>query len=232
MKKEKNIPIELINNNENAIKITAQVFHCAAKKELSNARLRTMKTAVSKLFSAIFGFNFSNNSLIRDIIQSHNNKNPQKKEHLSLTWKLEDLISFLRMKPPPDRCSFKELTVLSIVHLMVFRGVRFAEIHRLSPLETSPTPDGWKFWLVIKNHRKKEPISIFPSDDKCLDTLSMLIELRNRIQNKIGDEISKHNTFWFREEGDALTPMSYNEIRMAAAQVLNEAGIKEYHLLL
>jgi hypothetical protein len=129
-----------------------------------------MKTAISKLFSAIFGSNFSNNALIKDIIQSRINKSPPKKEHLSLTWKLEDLISFLRLTPLPSDCFFKDLTLLSIVHLMVFRGVRFSEIHKLSPVETSPTSDGWKFWLVIKNHRN----------------------LHDRIQNKIGEMINDY----------------------------------------
>jgi hypothetical protein len=227
------IPVRSIEDNDCATRITARVFHYGVEAKWNGARLRNMKTAVSKLFSAVFGTDFTTNILIKDIIQSHVNNNPPKKERLSLNWKLEDLLIFLKSKPIPRSCSFKELTILTIVHLMVFKGLRFAEIHRLSPIETSPEPEGWKFWLVIKNHRIKESISIFPSPDEHLDTLNMLLELKSRIQNKIGDDFEKHNTFWFKEIGDNILPMAYDEVRQSAAEVLKLAGIDEprpYHI--
>jgi site-specific recombinase XerD len=227
--KQLEISSKSLDTIENAVKVTSRVFHYAVLEGWNGERLKMMRTAVSKLFSAVFGCNFSNNSLIRDIVQSHINKNPPKKERLSLSWKLEDLLCFLRTRPLPHLCSFKDLTALSIVHLMIFKGLRFAEIHRLSPVDTSPEPNGWKFWLVIKNHRKKELVSIFPSDDKHLDTLGMLSELHSRIQGRIGDDINRYNTFWFKEVVDLLLPMTYNEVRLAAAQVLDTAGIKEHH---
>jgi hypothetical protein len=123
--------------------------------------------------------------------------------------------------------------MFSIVHLMVFKGLRFTEIYRLSRTETSPEPDGWKFWLVVKNHRVKESIFVFPSTDKHLDTLNMLLELRCRIKDRIDNNIKNHNMFWFKEVGDSILPMSYEEVRQAAAQVLDMAGINEhqpYHI--
>jgi hypothetical protein len=227
------IPVKSIDSNDNAIRITARVFHYVAESKWNCAKLRNMKTAISKLFSAIFHTDFTANVLIKDIVQSCVNNNPPKKERLSLKWKLEDLLVFLKSRSLPRDCSFRELTIFSIVHLMVFKGLRFAEIYRLSPTDTSPEQDGWRFWLVIKNHRVKESILVFPSTDEHLDTLNMLLELRCRIQDKIGSNIKKHNTFWFNEVGDSISPMTYEEVRQAAAQVLRMAGINEhqpYHI--
>jgi hypothetical protein len=227
------IPVKSINSGDSAVKITARVFHYVVEAKWNNAKLRNMKTAIAKLFSAVFSIDFTTNVLIKDIIQSHINTDPPKKEHLSLKWKLEDLLTFLRGRPLPHNCSFRELTTLSIVHLVVFKGLRFAEIHRLSPIETTPGPEGWKFWLVIKNHRAKESITIFPSNDQHLDTLNMLLELKRRIHSKIEDNLSNHNTFWYNEIGGSISPMSYNEVRQSAAEVLELAGINEtrpYHI--
>jgi hypothetical protein len=116
---------------------------------------------------------------------------------------------------------------------MVLKGLRFAEIHRLSPIETSPDLSEWKFWVVIKNHQRKEAISIFSAQDAHLDILSMLTELRERIREKNREALDKYNTFWFIETAKDLRPMTYNELRAAAAQVLESAGIEDhqpYHI--
>jgi site-specific recombinase XerD len=227
------ISVKSIRDDNTAIKATARVFHSAIEAGWNGARMRMMRTATGRLFSIIFGTSFTENALIRTILQSQVIKDPPRRERLSLSWKLEDLLTFLRSKPPPPVCSFSELTTICIVHLMVFKGMRFAEIHRLSPTETLPSSDEWKFWVVIKNHRNREVISIFNSGDEHLNTLPMLIELRDRIQSKIGEDIKKYNTFWFTEVEEELHPMSYNEVRKAAAEVLKKAGIKEhqpYHI--
>jgi hypothetical protein len=223
------ISVRAIEDNDKATRISARVFHHAVKERWKWGRLNNMKTAVSKLFSTVFNSNFAGNVLIKNIVQAHLNNDPPKREHLSLRWKLEDLLIFLKARPLPCDCSFGELTRLAIVHLMVFKGLRFTEIFRLSPVETSPDGEGWKFWLVIKNHRAREPICVFPSVDKHLDTLSMLSELALRIRNKIGTDIAKYNTFWFTETSDNLIPMTYNEVRQSAAQILETAGINEHH---
>jgi site-specific recombinase XerD len=224
-----NFPIESITNSSSAIKITAKALHQAVEAKWNGGKIRNMKTAVIKLYSTVFDNNFSGNMLIRNIVQSQVIKYPPKKEHLSLHWKLEDLLVFLRAKPSPERCSLRELTELSIVHLMIFKGLRFAEIHRLSPYETSPDVDGWKFWVVVKNHHIKESVIIFPSPDRCLDTLAMLMELKRRITMRLGNESVKDNTFWYNDNGKELFRMSYDNVRGAASLVLEEAGIKEHH---
>jgi hypothetical protein len=227
------VPMDSIKDGNSAVKITAKALHQAAEEKWNGGRLRNMRTAVAKLFSTVFHINFSENALIKNILQSQVVKDPPKKERLSLQWKLEDLLVFLRRKPLPEQCSFEELTKLSIVHLMIFKGLRFAEIHRLNPNETSPNVDGWKFWVVIKNHHVRESIVIFPSADKHLDILAMLVELKNRLTTRLGDELSKNNTFWYNDDGKELFPMSYDDVRCAATLVLEEAGIKEhqpYHI--
>jgi hypothetical protein len=135
------------------------------------------------------------------------------------------------MRPLPSDLDFSELTAITIVHLVVFRGLRFAEIHRLNPTDFPSSPDGWKFWVVVKGHRKRELITIFPSQDPHLDTLSLLIELYNRIKSHFKEHDSP-KSLWFKNVG-SLQPLTYEEMRNAASSVLSDANIKEhrpYHI--
>jgi hypothetical protein len=171
------IEVESIKDFDTAKRISSRVFDNAYRENWNVSRMRTMKTAVSKLFTAVFDRDFTNIPLVKDIMIAQVNRVPPKKERLSLKWKLEDLIEYLRLRPLPPSLPFSELTAIAIVHLMAFRGMRFSEIFSLSPSDTSPTCEGWKFWLVVKGHRRKEAITIFPVSEDRLDTLGILNEL-------------------------------------------------------
>jgi hypothetical protein len=227
------IEVESISDFDTARRISSSVFDYAYKENWNVMRMKTMKTAVAKLFTAVFGCDFTNVPLVRDILTAQVNRQPPKKERLSLKWKLENLIDYLKSRPRPLSLSFSELTAVAIVHLMAFKSMRFSEIFSLSPSDTSPTDEGWKFWLVVKGHRVKESICIFPAADGSLDTLGTLIELRNRLRSRLCQQSDSIPSFWYKEEGTCLVRMTYNEVRGAAKCVLEAAGINEhrpYHI--
>jgi site-specific recombinase XerD len=234
MKEEKVSPMDIVDA-ELALSSLVRVLKVAFKKKLKVSAVSLMKTAMVKLFSFMFNVDLSEAPILRMAMRSYVLDGLPKKEMLRLQWSVEQLFGYLRKLPPFGEMQFGQLIETSVVLCLAFSALRFTEMMQLVMTETEPgeNMDTWKFWLHIKGHDYKEAVVLHGVEDTHLDPVRALVELRKRIRQDQSFVVGKCESFWQKKIRNSWILMSYDEVRRAAANVLQRAGINDkrpYHI--
>jgi hypothetical protein len=125
-----------------------------------------------------------------------------------------------------------QLTRKCIVLVIATTAARFSEIAQFSTNESGSTEldSEWSFTVRVKNKEFKLPRTIHQRQHSEIDPVLATKELRTRISKRKRKEMKKDNSFWYTERWNVMTVA---EIRDAAKQLLQQAGIEEnrpYHL--
>jgi integrase len=214
-----------------ALRVLLEVLNLAFQKRLKVSAVLVMKTAVVRLFEFLFGVKVGEIPIVEMAMKYYNSAYLPKKENLKLQWSVEKLFEYFMKLPEWKDLEFNRLMKCALVLCMAFSALRFTEILALNMNDTNPdTGLGvWKFWLHVKGHNYLEPVYLQMGDEIHLSPVAALLELRKRIR-ALDDSVS---SFWCRLVGKSLMPLTYNELRGAAVDVLNAAGIQEkrpYHI--
>jgi integrase len=232
--KSANLSLDVIKDVKSALALLIRVLKVGFERGLKVSAVMTMKTAIVKLFEFIFNKDLSEAPLLKMAMRFYTLGNLPKKEMLRLQWSVDQLFKYLCVLPAFSQMAFSQLTQVAIVLCVAFTTLRFTELMSLDLLETNPERDYsfWKFWVHVKGHDYKEPVYLHGTDVEHLDPVRALVELRKRILARVNAGVELR-TFWFKEYGGEISPMSYNDVRVAAVGVLQAAGISDrrpYHI--
>jgi integrase len=194
-----------------------------------------MKKAMVKLYAFIFNIDLSQAPILRMAMRTYTLQDLPKREMLRLKWSVEQLFDYLRKLLPFEKMQFDQLTGVCIVMCIAFSALRFTEMMTLDLLETDPEKDmsGWKLWAHVKGHDYREPVTVHAVEDKQLDTVCALYELKKRILEFSTKNKVIYNSFWYKYVSGKLRLLTYDELRGEAKKILVAAGIKDnrpYHI--
>jgi integrase len=220
-------------NSAVAALIRALKVACEIKSRLSTILL--MKTAVIRLFSFMFNVDLSHMPMVKMALRCLTLSELPHKEMLRLGWSVDQLLVYLTRLPVFSLMEFNQLTAVAVVLCMAFTALRFSEIYNLDIQETTPDKNlnEWKFWVHVKGHDFKEPVTLHKIDNCHLDPIGALWTLRSRIYALQAVGNKKPTSFWFSLLDKEYIPLSYDGVRLAAMRILHQAGINEsrpYHI--
>jgi site-specific recombinase XerD len=225
------LDISEIKSVDMALSMMVRALKVSFQKKLKLSAVSLMKTAMVRVFEFIFNVQFANLPIFRMAMKFYTSDNLPRKEFLRLQWSVDTLLKFIMKKSVFKDQGFNELVGVCSVLCMAFTALRFTEMYKLNMNATDPdhAHGFWKLWTQVKGHNYLEPVFLHVVEEPNLNPVAALLELRNRIRVIDG----KEDSFWHRLESNRLIPLTYDELRGVAAQVLKEAGIEEnrpYHI--
>jgi site-specific recombinase XerD len=226
-----NFHLEQLMDKKLATTALVEVLRLAFEEKYTVSAVSLMRTAMVRLFSFVFGEDFSRMKVFQVALKYYRRDNLPKKDVLDLKWSIEDLFKYLLTLAPFEELPFEKLVGVTLVLCIVFTALRYTEIQRLSMETDEPDlKEGyWKLWTQVKGHEYLEPVFLHVMNEPHLDPVAALIELKKRIKEY--DEREKR--FWCKVVDGKLEALSYNEIKKVVTEVLTEAGIDEkrpYHI--
>jgi site-specific recombinase XerD len=197
-------------------------------QKIKLAAASNMRTAMIRVFSFAFDCNMAESVLVKTAMKFYTVSNLPKKEPLRLSWSIDELFTYIKSLPDFEQMAFNDLTGVTIVLCLAFTTLRFTELANINPFETVPDSDTgvWKLWVKVKGHNCKEPVFLHPVEVKNLNPVKALWELRSRLKDG-------SMTCWHSETAQGIIPLSYNDLRQAAARVMKAAGVRDnrpYHI--
>ena len=102
-------------------------------KNFSPATVKGYSSAISTTLKQISNVDFSNQSILADVVRSFELERPRVKPHFH-KWDLAVVLTALNTTPfePLESCGFKELTYKTVFLTALASGRRRSEIHALS----------------------------------------------------------------------------------------------------
>jgi integrase len=233
--KRSNIDPLSISTVDRAVAALIRALKVASEIRTRLSTILLMKTAVVRLFSFMFNQDLSHMPMVRMALKCLTLNEMPRKEMLRLRWSVDQLLRYLRELPSFEAMEFNQLTAVTVVLCMAFTALRFSEIYSLDIQETLPDRGKreWKFWVHVKGHDFKEPVVLHGVDESHLDPLSALWILRSAVYAFSALKKEKPVGFWYRLVDKEYIPLTYDGMRLAAARVLQQAGIEEnrpYHI--
>jgi integrase len=220
-----------VGDAQTALSVLLRSLRLAFQKRVKLSAVLVMKTAVIRLFDFIFNSSLEEIPILKMALKSYSSSFPPKKEGVKLQWSVDQLFRYFLQLPQWCELDFNQLVHHALVLCMAFSTLRFSEILSLNMVDTDPDYQlgVWKFWTQIKGHGYVEPVYLQIVDDPHLNPVGALVEVRKRILALKSDAKS----FWFKLSNKNLLPLSHNELRSAAVDVLKLAKIsdtKPYHI--
>jgi integrase len=215
------------------VKALTKVLSFAAGKSVGLSAASNMKTAMVRVFSVLVDVDMSQSVVLRLAMKSYTLSNLPKKEALHLDWSIDQLLNYVSSLSPFVELDYNQLTDVTIVLCMVFTTLRFTELMTVNVFETDPdeTSGTWKLWTQVKGHNCKESVLVHAVDEVKLNPIAALLDMRRRVKQLKGGQ--SMTTCWYSMVQGVLTPLSYNEMRLAATRVMKAAGISDnrpYHI--
>jgi hypothetical protein len=224
---------DTIDSFEALVDIAVEAMSWAMENGAKIYWIKAMRTALSVLFNYRFNKELSDNPLVKSIVRACELTQLTVKEPLQLTWKLPDLLAYIRDMPPNASLSYGQLQRKCLALVMTNTAARFTEIAQF--VVTAKEPKGkekeWRFYIQIKGKACLQPVVLHQTVDSRLNPIIAMRALKQRmISRKWIRKNKPTGSFWRNEIGQTMKP---EHLRAQVKRLLADAGIQEsspYHL--
>jgi hypothetical protein len=232
---EEGLSVMEITDSDSALAVLVRVLRLAFQKKCKLSAVRTMKTAMVRVFNMMYNVNFAQAPTLKMALRYYVLGNLPKKEPVRLEWNIMQLFSYLRGLQPFRKMGFEELTGVTATLCIALTALRFTELMKLWVFDSEPEYDKgfWKLWTHVKNHDCVEPVLIHVVKEEHLNLVEALCELKDRVNSWYIGQNQVCETLWHKLVGSSLFPLKYEELRLAVRNVLGKAGIcdnRPYHI--